>query len=170
MYYVVVVLVLSIECEFVHFHRKLTGDIIQFVIIQLSIPHLVKCALHERIAGSAAFDHDLLQVRPLDFAHLVFNLHAYSIVARSPAVNIFCTLFFTFFWAWTWTFAHRIESKSRKIVRKNVIFFCEKCLTVWVGAWYNRATPPLGGRGGRESSKIYANPPINPQYTSSTYW
>jgi len=41
-------------------------------------------------------------------------------------------------------------------VQKNVIFFCEKCLTVWVGAWYNRATPP-GGEGGRESSTYCAN-------------
>ena len=98
MYYVVVVLVLSIECEFVHFHRKLTSDIIQFVVVQLSIPHLVKCALHERIAGSATFDHDLLQVRPLDFAHLVFNLHAYSIRVKLRPVNKFRILFFTFFW------------------------------------------------------------------------
>ena len=90
-------LVLPIECEFVHIHRKLTSDMIQFVVIQLSIPNLVKRTLHERIAGSATFDHDLFQIGPLDFVYFVFNLHAYSVQARPTTVKIFCTLFFTFF-------------------------------------------------------------------------
>ena len=126
MYYCCCCLVLSVELHFVHFHSELVGNQLTLIFREFPIQHLAECAGDVSHRWSSTADFDVHQIRPLDF---VFNLHAYSIVARSPAVNIFCTLFFTFFWAWTWTFAQRIESKSRKIVRKKIFFLWKKRLT-----------------------------------------
>ena len=143
-------LVLSVELHFVHFHSELVGNQLTLIFREIPIQHLAECACDVSHRWSSTADFDVHQIRPLDF---VFNLHAYSIRLKLRPVNKFRILFFTFFWAWTWAFAQRIESKSRKIVRKNVIFFAK---SAWHGArvegtmGYPKGIPPPppGGEGG----------------------
>ena len=94
MYYVVVVLVLLVELHVVDLRTVLRGNLVALDLGEIPVPHLVKRTLHERHRRSATVNFDIHQILPINF-----NLHAYSIAARSPAVNIFRTLFFTFFWA-----------------------------------------------------------------------
>ena len=149
MYYVVVVLVLLVELHFVNLRTVRRSNRITLILREIPIPHLVERTRHERHRRSATVNLDIHQILPINF-----NLHAYSIRLKPRIVNIFRTLFFTFFGAWAWTFAQRISSQSRKIARKNQKNFLKKCLTTWARTCYNGAKthtpppPPQGGEGG----------------------
>ena len=92
MYYVVIVLVLLVELHVVDLRTVLRGNLVALDLGEIPVPHLVERTRHERHRRSTTVNLDIHQILPINF-----NLHAYSIVARSPAVNIFRTLFFIFF-------------------------------------------------------------------------
>ena len=117
MYYVVVVLVLLVELHFVDLRTVRRSNRIALVLREIPIPHLVERTRHERHRRSATVNFDIHQILPINF-----NLHAYSIGSKPRIVNIFRTLFFTFFsvrpgrcldvYAW------KSRRQSRKIAQK----------------------------------------------------
>ena len=80
--------------------------------------------------------------------------HAKKVSQRIETVNIFRTLFFTFFSTATWTLGLTTWTKSRKKSSEREKFFCIFCLTRRTGAGYNGVSqgdtppPPPGGGGG----------------------
>ena len=113
-------LVLLIELQFVDLATVLRGDRIALGLGEVSVPSLVERCGDVRVTRRAAVHFDVHQVRPINF-----NLHAYSLHPRSAVVNIFRSVFFTFFSMVRSRFAAEVK-KNRA---KKCDFFLRKRLT-----------------------------------------